>query len=546
MIRKRIYRWHRTLSLVIAIPVLLWAMSGFMHPVMTTFRPAIATQFLRPQAIDSGEIRLSLRDVLSEHGIARIHNFRIVEIGGNWFYQVQAEPGSIPAYYSTRTGRILNSGDKLYAQYLAHRFLNGEGQRDTARTHETTAFAAHMPEEDTDCCLAAVECVREYNSAAKINGTERITEFNSEYKYVNRLLPVYRISFEREDGIRIYVETTTGRFAYAVNDSRAFFDKIFSLFHTWSWLDALGKFKYFVMVALLGTCMLTTGMGLYIFFITKSKPANGNTIKKARNNHRWTAVTISLFTLFFAFSGAFHAFEKIREAPLPASYSYPSLETNSMDFRFPDIISPVNQSVTDVRLACFGNKYYCRVTTKKKDHPGLPRKQQNDLMKNMAVAMPDIYYLDMSGLSILNDGERMCANSLASYYSGRDLSDTASITLITKFEGEYGFVNKRLPVWKVAYSGNGNERYYVETGTGALAIRVEDRDLYEGYSFALLHKHHFMDWAGKTVRDISTMFWAMAQIVMIGIGLTLWWKIRQRGRRQILSPSDERPRPLQI
>ena len=61
MLRKNIYKWHRTTSLIIAIPVFLWALSGFMHPIMTTFRPKVGTQFLPPQAIDSSKIKLPLQ-----------------------------------------------------------------------------------------------------------------------------------------------------------------------------------------------------------------------------------------------------------------------------------------------------------------------------------------------------------------------------------------------------------------------------------------------------------------------------------------------------
>jgi hypothetical protein len=35
-----------------------------------------------------------------------------------------------------------------------------------------------------------------------------------------------------------------------------------------------------------------------------------------------------------------------------------------------------------------------------------------------------------------------------------------------------------------------------------------------------------MDWGGKTVRDISTMFWVFMQIVLVSIGLILWFKRR--------------------
>ena len=38
------------------------------------------------------------------------------------------------------------------------------------------------------------------------------------------------------------------------------------------------------------------------------------------------------------------------------------------------------------------------------------------------------------------------------------------------------------------------------------------------------NKHHFgVDFAGKSWRDFSTMFWAMAQIAMVAVGLTLYF-----------------------
>jgi len=41
--------------------------------------------------------------------------------------------------------------------------------------------------------------------------------------------------------------------------------------------------------------------------------------------------------------------------------------------------------------------------------------------------------------------------------------------LVTKFAGEYGFVNKRLPVLKLGYAGPGHPALYVEPATGRLA-----------------------------------------------------------------------------
>jgi hypothetical protein len=131
---------------------------------------------------------------------------------------------------------------------------------------------------------------------------------------------------------------------------------------------------------------------------------------------------------------------------------------------------------------------------------------------------------------VLPSGEERYARWLASSFSTRPANKIISTRIITKFEDEYGFVNKRLPVWKVGYAENSQERYYVETSTGKLATVVNDKDLVEGYSFALFHKHHFMDWGGKMVRDISTMFWALMQVMMVLVGLWFWMKTRKNRR----------------
>lgn len=129
--------------------------------------------------------------------------------------------------------------------------------------------------------------------------------------------------------------------------------------------------------------------------------------------------------------------------------------------------------------------------------------------------------------SILSKGEEKYAAWLANRFSNIEANNIRSVTPVTKFNEEYNFTDKRLPVWRVSYAGRNNDRYFVETATGQLSVRVNNSDLAEGYSFALFHKHHFMDWAGKWARDASTMVWAFVQVVMIVVGLILWWRARR-------------------
>ncbi|HJU45472.1 MAG TPA: PepSY domain-containing protein [Chitinophagaceae bacterium] len=513
------YRWHRITSLIIAIPVLLWAVSGFMHPVMTNFRPKLGTQFISPQPIASAQLQVSLKEALLKNNIDTFSNFRIVQMGGYWFYQVQIPGQRILRYISAQTGMPLRNGDELYARSLARQFLTGR-----------TKAADTLAEENVhDCCKNAATAIIKDTAGAKVSGVELIEHFNSEYKYINRLLPVYKVSFERKDGIRIYVETQQDRFAFAMNDTRAAFDKFFSLFHTWSWLDFLGKGRLVAEISLALMALLTTIMGICIFFSTKTKKPNGNTVVAARRNHRWVSIVISLFTLMFTFSGAFHAFSKFKPDTRDNYYVKNNFTPAEADLNYTRLQAAIGaeKTITGVSLVRLNGKSYWQVFSRSNDKARPSAERGKDLMKNKSVPLPNTIYIDEADYKVLQEGEMQYARFLATRFSGNKATDILSATPVIKFTDEYNFTDKRLPVWKIVYAGS-NRRYYIETSTGKLSKSISNEELVEDYSFALLHKHEFLGVFGKPVKDFSTMFWALSQVVMITTGLILYSRSRRR------------------
>lgn len=497
MIRKNIYKWHRISSLIIAIPVLLWAISGFMHPLMTTIKPQVATQVLQPRPIDTAVLETPLSSALEQNKIQGFHNLRLIHIDTNWFYQVQLKNGEPPVYLSTKNGKSLRNGDKLYAQYIAKLFLQGQ-------PNLPAVAAAHTPEPASshDCCDAATSCVLADTSGSLVESVELVTGFNKEYKYVNRLLPVYKVQFDRADGIRVYVETTQDRFAFVMDNRRAAFDRFFGLFHTWDWLNATGKFKYLLMGAITLLGFLTTIMGLYIFFITKSKKGK-QPIARTRRTHRIVSLIACAFTLMFTFSGGLHALEKLKTPDPVADNLSNGIVRTAASLNYSRLQATIpSEAICGLSIANIDDELYWRVLTNNKK----------------------IIYISNAHYQVLPNGEEQHAISLASAFSGHTAREVIKMERITKFAGEYGFINKRLPVWKLGYASNSRERFYVETSTGKCAAHVTDRDLFEGYSFALLHKHHFMDWAGKSARDISTMIAAGLQVIMVLVGLFLFYR----------------------
>ena len=517
MIRKNIYKWHRTTSMIIAIPVLLWAISGFLHPIMTNIRPKIATQFIKPAVIDSSTIKMPLQEALQKNGIDSFLSVRLIAIDTNWFYQVKLLHSPELEYYSVSNGKKLNKGDWLYAQYLARIFL--EGQKKDSIPPSNRIMNTNL---QSDCCDAASNCVLKPKKGAPVKDISLLTSFDAEYKSINRLLPVYKVSFERPDAIRIYVETGQDRFSVAIDRNRAWFSTFFSLVHTMEWLNMLGKARLLVEMAFAALAFGTAIMGIYIFLITKSKKPGKNQLLRARRNHRYTAIIFSFFTLMFSFSGCFHAFSKLKEDTRDQYFIEHPFASASIQQDMVKIRQIVKKQITNISLVYLDNQSYWQIKVKEGTKTNKKEITPKDLMKEMSATAPTVVYINTKDYTMLPEGEKKYAQYLATQFSKQDVSTILSTELITKLEGEYGFANKRLPVWKISYPVNHQERYYVETSSGKLSVRIDNTDLWEANSFNYLHKHHFMDFAGKSWRDFSTMFWVASQIAMIVIGLILY------------------------
>lgn len=525
MFRKYMYQWHRTLSLIIAVPVILWAISGFMHPIMTNIRPKIATQMLVPDTVNNSKLKTGLANALKLNKIDSFTQVRLVHITDNWFYQVQISPEKEPVYLAAANGKILKRGNWLYAQYLAKQFLEGQ-----EKTNGNQQDSVANSKAEHDCCDEAARCVLTTKKGAAVTEAILITSFDEEYKSINKILPVYKVSFNRTDGIRIYVETTQDRFCFAVDNQRALFNRLFVLIHSFGWLDFMGNYKLTIEIALTLGALLTTLFGLYIFFTTQSKKSNGNKVMKIRKMHRISSVSIALFTLMFSFSGAYHALKKFSEDTRYRYFDRHVFTAQEAILDLQDLTAVIKKPITNVSLVSIYGKTYWQVSTQA-GHKNMPVQKNSHQMKNGTMPNPAAIYVSVADNQILPKGEIQYARYLANLFSKHTVKDIQKTETITKFAGEYGFANKRLPVWKVSYASNYHERYYVETATGKLSVRMDDVDMLEGYSFAFLHKHEFLTPISKGVKDFSTMFWAAAQVVMVVIGLVLYIRVRNRMKK---------------
>ena len=512
-IKQKVYAWHRIIGIITIIPLIAWTLSGLMHPFMAHFfKPTIANERLEAKPIDKSQLTLSIQQVLEKNKISHFKNFRIVSFDNSTFYQVKTVKDEL-VYFDASNAKKLENGDQKYAHWLSRYFLDDQ--------------------------------------KSAIDKTELLTEFTSQYKYVNRYLPVYKTCFNRPDGMEIYVETASGKLATYNPKSRQAFIWFFDTFHNWSFIDSIGNnsIRIVVMFLLLSIIFFSaiSGIVIYGLFWKQFKKTDSLAPKKGlRKYHRQIGVWVSFFTLTFAFSGAYHATTKWKPYTLDKMVYEPVLEVKDIQTPSNTIALDWNQ-LENMNLIVFDDSIYYRgqlaMAKSKYDVP----KADSKSMDKKENPKSEVVYINAATNKIATNLDLEYAKYLASYFSDGDSKpaccemdgnreskpslENATLLetkVLTDFDSrEYGFVNKRLPVIKLAYDTPEKTTYFIETSSSRLAAVIEKSDLVEGYSFAIFHKFLFMDWAGKNIRDLTMVLAALIILVVSILGLLLFLKRKE-------------------
>jgi len=507
-IRRNIYKWHRITSLIVALPILLWTVSGFLHPVMGMFKPEVKNQSLPVAAIDTSRIKVSLQDALIQNKIDRLHNFRIVKLYEIYYYQVQQAKQDTLTYINCNTGNVLIDGDRRYAAHLAQRFLSEPNGKGSGHGHH--GMSMHF---------AAIGEIKENAGEKapkkwKVTGTELVKKFDAEYKGSNKLLPVYKVSFEREDGIRLYVETLADRLALAVDDKKAWFTKFFAFTHSWSFMNSWGKGKSVLIGSLSLLCFLTSLFGFYIYNISnKKKIKKTNGAQANRYWHRLLGNVFMITTLLYAFSGAWHAFAKIPGKPKAViNGATTEFGANEVALELASLLPLLKkeEKLVNVSAVKMNDKAYWQLFVF--DGKKVSKK-----------------YIDQNTLQELKDGDLLYGRYLACTFSGQQESAIKNSQQLTSFNNKYSMMNKRLPVIEVDFEQG--PAYYVETSTGKLAAVVNESAKAERFSFSNLHMHHYWEsWlghtTGKSVKNVVLVASTLGLLIIALTGVMLW--VRRR------------------
>lgn len=451
-------RWHPRLGAVVGFAIIAWGLSGLAHPIISRIQPSAEAYLYKLEAFSTADL-LSVSEAAKRAGLIQsLTAVRLLAWQQQAYYRLQTDSDII--WLNANSGAVVDNAERDYAVFLARHYLGDQ------------------------------------HSAVKSLSLQ--TEFDEDYVFVNRLLPVWRVAFEREDGMRVYVDTASDRLGTVVNNTKAATSVFFRNVHSWIFIknDSLR-------LTLMSICLVGGGVialaGLLQYFLQWRAGRGWRQGRSALKVHRLLGVTVAITAVTFTGSGLYHLWQK-QFVLQPVAVPTQSVAAAQLAVNW----SAVNANIVQADMVAIDGQAYFRTW-----YEG------------------ELHYIDARDGEALNDGERLHAIALAAQYMPTDAPIKATRT-VESFNDEYGFVNKRLPVIAVDYERADHLSVYVEARSGALATVVRDADRYEGFSFAFLHKWHFIDGLGHTPRDIISACFAAGIALTFSLGMFLFIRRARR------------------
>lgn len=528
------YSKHQWLGLIGGISLLVWGLSGLTHIAMVLFGPQQAA-FMPPAATVALEGARPIAETLARQGIAEAVAVKTVPApGGGVLWQVTDEGRAERRYFRPADGREIPDGDLAQAEFLARHYLA------------------------TDRVI----------TAARLQ-----TEFDADYPWVNRLLPVWKLEFAGDDGLTAYVHTETSSLAAVNNNAKEVQQAVFRALHTWEWVPQGMDWLRVVVIALMVGSLLALGLTGIAMLVSVRRRKR---LPGARGWHRIAGYVLALPLIMFSASGIYHLVQSALVPPASqlrmgrpvdvASGKWPIEADWAIIAKGRDIASVALVEGADGRAL-----YRIGLAPKGPmgggEHDHGPAMQQpkhgmagHDHAAMMAAAQaktpstdaeirearfagikPDgpAIYLDAATGAVERSGDRDLALAIARRFTGAPDSAVTGVELVTRFSHEYDFRNKRLPVWRVDYGAPVKASLFVDTGAGVLVDRVADGEKPERLVFSFIHKWNFLFPVGRLGQNMIVGIFAIALIgFMAVLGLRMDLFRRRHARPTTRPPSD--------
>lgn len=477
-----VLKLHRALALFGFAAMLLWGASGLLHPWLTTFGVQQAV-FAPPQRALNLNQALPFQQLLRQTGIEQAQSVRLAVGESANLLQVTESQFAPRRYFDLNTGLELPNHDPVYAAFLARHYLN-------------------VP----------------YAEIAKV---ERIETFSNDYPSVNRLLPVYRVQFDRPDGLNAYVYTETASLAAVSDNTKHRVQTAFQWLHTWSWMPKAAETPRVLLIAMLVGVLFTmacSGLAMLVLIRRKVRAAG------AKGWHRIAGYALVVPVLMFSFSGVYHVVQHGWPEEQSKLAMRPAIQLQNLDFAIHSSWAEITRDLQVTGLSLVANQngellYRLALPNPKNGLPDNAQAIRTARFDGVQPTGPAVYLNAKTGI-LWQDGDREMAHQLAQLHTGFPREAVQQVSLVTRFGGDYDFRNKRLPVWKFEYGAPLNASVFVDTATGVLADITLNSAKPEIWSFSMLHKWSFLGGLGRNVQNIvMCVVVVLAMVMMAGFGL---------------------------
>lgn len=476
------------LAWVAGVAALLWGLTGLSHPLMvwSSPRPAVFGPPAEPLALEGG---MAAGAVMGLHDIAQASLVRAVggEDGKTLLWLIRESPTAPARYFDSRSGREIPEEDRRRAEALARHFAG--------------------------------------DLKSPVKDAVFLDAFTPDYPEVNRLLPVWRIAFDRPDGLVAYVDTGHRRLSALSNDIRRAMLWTFTNIHTLAFLPGPAEGVRVLLILMMVGSLWAAAMLAFGLLVAKRGSRRG-----AGRWHRLLGYGAVIPALMFSSSGLLHLLHDVAGEPGDIPLSRQRIRAADVATVPP---APSERLVALVAVGQAGGAmWHMRTETAAAPGPADighshdPHARHAPQMQGMASGASADLWIDAASGRVREDGVESLVRTIASD-SGRPADDIRAIERIDAFTAEYGFINKRLPVWRVTFADPGAARLFVDPVEGLIAGRADDFDLIEGRVFNLLHKWRWLDGIGTRNRDMIIM-----SFVALILAVTLFgWRLRLRRRR---------------
>ncbi|MFC3151374.1 PepSY domain-containing protein [Litoribrevibacter euphylliae] len=539
--------------------VLIWTLSGLTHPLMSWFGPKQASY--RPPALTL--------DVIADSALAQGIALSELKTMTSVLVQAQLDQVSIAKVVPSADGPMLQLtyDQSQPRQYVPLMALVAQPNSSVANLLSSPLTAQTLVK---DAMLENYDETQARWLASHYTGRSQDeikqvifqTEFDGDYPWVNRLLPVYKVYFkgngedEGDDQLTAYIHTESLQLAGLANQTRLRLQTVFRALHTFDFLDAQDNIRvvavFLAMLVLVGVSV--SGLGLVIL-IKRRK------IKQSdRKWHRRLGYVLWLPLFAWSISGCYHLIQAaFVDAPAGmrlnpvfdfGQFSGDQSLNESLKTRGEESSTASDDELkgidgASILAASLMNLdgqlvYRLSVTKGHNDHQVTngsegPHSHHQALVKKYKgnPSETSSLYVDAFSLMPLTISDKDRAWTLATEFTGLSSDAVLSIDKVTHFGPDYDFRNKRLPVWKVSFDDSEQRQVFVDPATNLLVDQTRSVDRAERWSFSILHKwNHLIPLTGRFKRDVIIVI-TLAFITLITVfGIRMALARRARLRRK--------------